>query len=105
MTTLKPPRRQFLKLPLGAVAATGLVSTAALAAAVIDEYDPSNTKLCRRLRADISDDDLLFLKQIGLRWARVNFRPPVDLDFIASTQKRCPLCLSRAGRAVGQART
>lgn len=37
----------------------------------------------------ISDDDLLFLKQIGLRWARVNFHPShADFDAIARTQKR-----------------
>ncbi len=88
MKSTDTPRRDFLKLPAAAVAAAAAGSTPARGASVIDEHDPSNTKLCRRLRADISDDDLLFLKQIGLRWARVNFRPPVDFDFIARTQKR-----------------
>ena len=37
------------------------------------EFDPANTKLCHRVSAKITDDDLLFLKQIGLRWARVEF--------------------------------
>jgi len=32
-------------------------------------------KLCRRLSSEISENDLLFLQQIGLRWARVNFPP------------------------------
>ncbi len=81
-------RRDFLKLPAVAVAAAAAGSTPARGAPTIDEHDPSNTKLCRRLRADISDDDLLFLKQIGLRWARVNFRPPVDFDFIADADCR-----------------
>ena len=54
----------------------------------IDEHDPSNIKLCRRLRSDIADEDLLFLKQIGLRWARVNFLGNADLDYLATTQKR-----------------
>ena len=36
------------------------------------EDDPSNTKLAHRVNArGLTDDDLLFLQQIGLRWARV----------------------------------
>ena len=66
-----------------------LLSAAAsrsLFAAVPDE---DNAKLCRRLPADIADDDLLFLKQIGLRWARVRFDPArVDVDYMAGVQKR-----------------
>ena len=34
---------------------------------VIDEYDPANIKLARRVPGNISDNDMLFLKQIGLR--------------------------------------
>ena len=77
-------RRTFLKLPLAA----GALALPAVAPAAIDEQDPSNIKLCRRLRSDIADDDLLFLKQIGLRWARVNFQGRADLDYLAETQKR-----------------
>ena len=80
-------RREFLKLPLAAGALASFASPAA-ARQVIDEHDRSNIKLCRRLRSDISDDDLLFLKQIGLRWARVNFQGDADLDSLAQTQKR-----------------
>lgn len=40
----------------------------------IEEFDPANTKLAHRLDAHgISDDDMLFLQQIGMRWARVEF--------------------------------
>jgi mannonate dehydratase len=55
----------------------------------IDEHDPGNIKLCHRVAANLSDDDLLFLKQIGLRWARVEFgEGPVSFDFMKSTQDR-----------------
>ncbi|MEZ5391484.1 MAG: mannonate dehydratase [Bryobacterales bacterium] len=67
-------RRTLLKLPLAAAALP------AAAAPTIDEYAPSNIKLCRRLPAELSDDELLFLKQIGLQWVRVNF-PPAKSSF------------------------
>ncbi len=74
-------RRDFLKLPLAA-------GVAALPAAVAED-DPDNIKLCRRLPADISEDDLLFLRQIGLRWARVNFPPEsAGRDRMARVQRR-----------------
>ncbi len=75
-------RREFLKL----------IPVAGIAAPVkkgIDEYDASNIKLCHRVSAKISDDDLLFLKQIGLRWARVEFgNAPASFEFIKATQER-----------------
>jgi len=78
-------RRAFLKLPLAAAAA----SLSSAAAAPIDESDPGNIKLCRRLPAELSDDDMLFLKQIGLKWVRINFRPEKStLDDLAWTQRR-----------------
>ena len=68
-STNQASRRKFLKLPVAAAA----MAPSLPARPVIDEHDPSNIKLCRRLRSDIAEDDLLFLRQIGLRWARVNF--------------------------------
>src|SRR5260370_10218720 len=61
-------RRQFFKecLVLAAGSRLGLAQRRRL-----DEYDPANTKIAHRVSARISDDDLLFLKQIGMRWARV----------------------------------
>src|SRR5260370_32816785 len=63
-------RRQFFKecLVLAAGSRLGLAQRRRL-----DEYDPANTKIAHRVSARISDDDLLFLKQIGMRWARVEF--------------------------------
>ncbi len=93
-------RRDFLKLPLVA-GATGVLTSTSLSNVaqsiepkqkspdkVIDEYDPTNIKLARRLSATISEDDLLFLKQLGLRWARVNFGAKEDVDFMRETQRR-----------------
>ena len=75
-------RRDFLKLPLLASAAGLLLggrfspnAGADESKQVIDQHDMANIKLARRLSDAIADDDLLFLKQIGLRWARVNFKP------------------------------
>ncbi len=62
-------RRDLFKLPLLAAALP------AAAAPSLDEYDASNIKLCRRLPSELSDGELLFLKQIGLKWVRVNFPP------------------------------
>ena len=98
-------RRDFFKRPLVAGATGALLgsgfSTGARAdemdssesAAesrkhVIDEYDPDNIKVARRVSANISDADLLLLKQIGLRWAGVSFGTNEDLDQMRRTQQR-----------------
>ena len=74
-------RRNLLKLGLAA-AASPLFA--------IDEHEPSNTKIAHRLVAkSITDDDLLFLKQIGMRWARVEFGPEEgSFDHIRTIQQR-----------------
>ena len=77
-------RRDFLKLPLAAT----LPRAAAAAPNVIDEYDPANVKLSHRIPARASDDDLLFLKQIGIRWARVEFgNEETPFEFLRATQE------------------
>ncbi len=80
-------RRDFLKISLAA--ATLPAAARGAAPRVIDEYDPANIKIAHRVPASISDDELLFLKQIGLRWARVEFgSKPVSFDFLKRTQER-----------------
>ena len=75
-------RREVLALPAAALAALGPIHA-------ISEEDPGNTKIAHRVSARLSDDDLLFLKQIGLRWARVEFgENPVPFDFLRQTQER-----------------
>lgn len=55
-------RRTLLKTPF------------ALAAKPLAEEDPGNIKFAHRIdAAGVTDDDLLFLQQIGLRYARVEF--------------------------------
>jgi mannonate dehydratase len=64
-------RRSVLKAALG-VAGVPLVGQTV--APHIDEADPGNVKIAHRLEwKRLSDDDLLFLQQIGLRWVRVEF--------------------------------
>ena len=46
-------------------------------------------KLAHAIPWNASDDDLLFLKQIGLRWVRLEYGSHgPDLDHMSSTQKR-----------------
>jgi mannonate dehydratase len=56
---------------------------------VIDEYDERNIKLAHRVPSSISDDELQFLRQIGLRWARVEFQAgEIDLDVMGRVHRR-----------------
>jgi mannonate dehydratase len=95
-------RRNFLKWPLAAAAAGGLAYLGSRGPAtadrdppggprrpVLDEDDEKNAKLAHRVTPAISDEELLFLKQLGLRWARVEFQPAeATLDNLAAVQKR-----------------
>ena len=95
--TVDKGRRDFLKLPLAAGAGAVIYAVRPVGAEAgilpareaIDEYDDRNVKLARRLRSTISDDDLLFLQQIGLRWARVNVpREGSTLESLRAVQQR-----------------
>ena len=61
-------RRAFLAAPLAAGTAA-----ASRGRTAIDEYAPGNLKLAHRTPWNASDDELLFLKQIGLRWVRLEY--------------------------------
>lgn len=82
-------RRNSLKALAGA-AAPQLLAGMQLRRRVIDEHDPSNVKLAHRVNArTITDDDLLFCKQIGLRWLRAEFgEQDTSLDYLRSVQQR-----------------
>src|SRR5689334_20470972 len=56
----------------------------------MDENDPQNIKLAHRLDAKtITDDDLLFLQQIGLRWVRLEFGDgDTTFDSLRAIQQR-----------------
>src|SRR5437868_3865993 len=78
-------RRQFIKQ----CAVLGVASRLGMAERRLDEYDPANTKIAHRVSARISDDDLLFLKQIGMRWARVEFgEGETPFEMIRALQQR-----------------
>src|SRR4051812_5427550 len=90
--TATPSRRAFLQNSLGAAAlALWPGSLAALAAsnakAVLDEFADSNTRIAHRLNVrGLTDDDLLFLQQIGLRWVRLEWgAEPVSFDELRTT--------------------
>src|SRR5689334_21952912 len=84
-------RRGFLKASLAAGALGALAQAPAEGAPaqaaqprkpLIDEHDPKNIKLAHRVPSTASDDELLFLQQIGLRWARVELQA-AESDFAA----------------------
>jgi len=78
-------RREWLKL--GSLA---LASPLPGGKPRIEEYADGNTKIAHRLNGNtITDDEMLFLQQIGLKWARVEFGTThTPLDKLAALQKR-----------------
>lgn len=55
----------------------------------IAEHDPANTKLSHRMPIkNMTDEDLLFLQQLGLRWARIEFGSDAPFEFMRDTQAR-----------------
>jgi mannonate dehydratase len=74
-------RRSMLQLPLAAYAQPRRK--------VIDEYDPDNIKISHRISVKASDEELLFYKQIGLKWARVEFgNDETPLEYLRKVQER-----------------
>jgi len=86
-------RRELLKLPAMA-AAYGLLPRSAMAlpakgGAPMDEADPEGTKIAIKLTVQhTTDEELLFLKQIGLRWLHADFGEEASYDVIKTTQER-----------------
>jgi len=74
-------RRHFLPL----LAAAPVLRSAT----PIDEYDPANVKISHRMPIrNMTDDDLLFLQQLGIRWARIEFGDQADFAYMQATQER-----------------
>ena len=70
-----PDRRQFVKLAVGgALSGAGLLSTAAPASATVHKSAPG-IKLCAQSSAKPTDDELLFLKQMGAEYVSVASTP------------------------------
>jgi mannonate dehydratase len=86
-------RRELLKLPAMA-AAYGLLPRSAMALPVpagapFEEADPEGTKIAIKLTVQhTTDEELLFLKQIGLRWLHADFGDAASYDFIRATRDR-----------------
>ena len=81
----KLSRRNVLRVPAMA-AAYGLLPHTPMAAATMDEADPEGTKIAIKLTVrHTSDEELLFLKQIGLRWLHADFGDEASYDFIKAT--------------------
>jgi len=56
---------------------------------VIDEYDPANVKLSHRMPIrSMTDDDLRFLQQLGIRHARIEFGESASFEYMKGTQER-----------------
>ena len=72
-----------------ALAGGAAIRPAFSAGKVMDEYDPANIKISHRMTIrSMSDDDLLFLKQLGVRWARIEFGEEASFDYMRATQQR-----------------
>ena len=55
----------------------------------MDEADPEGTKIAVKLTVQhTTDEELLFLKQIGLRWLHADFGEEASYDLIKTTQDR-----------------
>jgi mannonate dehydratase len=80
-------RRGLFYSAIGAIGATMLAQDRRK---TISQSDPDNIKLCHRLDAKtVTDDDLLFLQQIGLGWVRLEFGGgEVTLDTLRAAQQR-----------------
>jgi len=84
---MKPTRRDLCKLPAAALAAQ-VSAPAANPGKTIDEFDPANIKISHRVSIRVSDDDLLFLKQIGLRYFRAEIPLDASMDEISRQRDR-----------------
>jgi len=80
-------RRQLLK---SALWSSALPAFAQHSTRVMGEYDSANVKLAHRLNAtSMTDDDLLFLQQIGLHWVRLEFGDrDTPFEFLRAEQQR-----------------
>ncbi len=84
-----PTRRDAFKLVSTAAVPALAPAAKSPAKAPIDEYEPGNIKLSHRMPIrSMNDEDLLFLQQIGVRWARIEFGNAAGYDMIKATQER-----------------
>lgn len=86
--TSRATRRDFLKLPLATgVAALAARSTGVMATARQSESDHPKVAVMIDLHSS-TDDELLYLKQIGVEWVHMDFGRDAPYELIRSTQER-----------------
>jgi len=89
---LKAKRRDWLKLAIAGTAAPlfgqSTTKPPVKPSRNLDELDPANIKLSHRVSIRATDDDLLFLKQIGLRFFRAEIPNDASLVEIAQARDR-----------------
>jgi len=74
-STFNPDRREFVKVAVGgALSGTALLGSSAPAAASVHKSAPG-IKLCAQTSAKPTDEELLFLKQIGAQYVSVGSTP------------------------------
>jgi mannonate dehydratase len=72
---MEADRREFFKLAAGVLGAAALVPSLAGTAAGVVKKNASGIKLCAQATATPTDDDLLFLKQMGAEYVSVGSTP------------------------------
>ncbi|MEG9438738.1 mannonate dehydratase [Edaphobacter sp. HDX4] len=72
---IEPDRREFFKLAAGALGTAALMPSLAGTAAGVVKKNASGIKLCAQATAKPTDDDLLFLKQMGAEYVSVGSTP------------------------------
>src|SRR3984957_18267463 len=74
-TGFSPDRREFVKLAVGgALGAAGVFASPRTASATVHQSAPG-IKLCAQTSAKPTDDELLFLKQLGAEYVSVASTP------------------------------
>jgi mannonate dehydratase len=72
---IEPDRREFFKMAAGALGTATLMPSLAVTAAGVVNKNASGIKLCAQATAKPTDDDLLFLKQMGAEYVSVGSTP------------------------------
>jgi mannonate dehydratase len=72
---IEPDRREFFKMAAGALGTAALMPSLAVTAAGVVKKNASGIKLCAQATAKPTDDDLLFLKQMGAEYVSVGSTP------------------------------
>ncbi len=91
-TTVALGRRDLLKLPAMAAVCGVFPYSAASQKTPLNDVDLEGTKIAIKLTVqNTTDEELLFLKQIGLRWLHADFGEEASYDFVKRRRSFCPV--------------